>query len=328
MTSAALQPSSAASYRRHPLHQGDRPWPETNCFADLWIEVLHSQGHDPLATLGCTLAVDFEGDQFTFFKQSSGDLAALHGADVQELNVWRPLHLHVDEFVRRRRLVLAEVDAYWLPDTSGTDYRTQHTKTTIAIRSIDLRTERLGYFHNAGYFELEGGDFRGLFGLDAAPDPTRLPLYVEFLRLESLRLRPRDELLPLALECTRAHLRRRPRENPLARFAASFPAAIAAFAPEALQTYHLYAFSTVRQAGSAADLGAHHLRWLQAAVPGAPLEEAAAALDQVSLSAKSLILKGARAVSTGKRTDFAPLLSTMVTAWGTAMAALSSGFGV
>jgi len=247
---------------------------------------------------------------------------------VQELNVWRPLHLHVDEFVRRRRLVLAEVDAYWLPDTSGTDYRTQHTKTTIAIRSIDLRTERLGYFHNAGYFELEGGDFRGLFGLDAAPDPTRLPLYVEFLRLESLRLRPRDELLPLALECTRAHLRRRPRENPLARFAASFPAAIAAFAPEALQTYHLYAFSTVRQAGSAADLGAHHLRWLQAAVPGAPLEEAAAALDQVSLSAKSLILKGARAVSTGKRTDFAPLLSTMVTAWGTAMAALSSGFGV
>jgi len=79
---------------------------------------------------------------------------------------------------------------------------------------------------------------------------------------------------------------------------------------------------------SAADLGAHHLRWLQAAVPGAPLEEAAAALDQVSLSAKSLILKGARAVSTGKRTDFAPLLSTMVTAWGTAMAALSSGFGV
>ena len=328
MTSAALQPASAASYRRHPLHQGDRPWPETNCFADLWIEVLHSQGHEPLAALGCTLAVDFEGDQFTFFKQSYGDLAVLHGADVQELNVWRPLHLHVEELVRRRRLVLAEVDAHWLPDTSGTDYRTQHTKTTIGIRSIDLRGERLGYFHNAGYFELEGPDFRGLFGLDAPADPTRLPLYVEFLRLESLRLRPREELLPLALECTRAHLRRRPRESPVTRFAASFPAAIAAFAPEALPTYHLYAFSTVRQVGAAADLGAHHLRWLQAAVPGAPLEEAAAALDQVSLSAKSLILKGARAVSTGKRTDFGPLLSAMAAAWGTAMAAASGALGV
>jgi hypothetical protein len=324
---AATEPSSAASYRRHALHQGDRPWPETNCFVDLWIEVLHWQGHEPLAALGCTLDLDFEGDQFTFFKQSYGDLAALHGADVQELSVWRPLQLHVDEFVRRRRLVLAEVDAHWLPDTSGTDYRAQHTKTTIGIRSIDLQGERLGYFHNAGFFELEGADFRGLFGLDAPPDPTRLPLYVEFLRLESLRLRPREELLAIALECSRAHLRRRPRENPVARFAASFPGAIATFAPEALGTYHLYAFSTVRQLGAAADLGAHHLRWLKAAAPGKELDLAAASLDQVSASAKSLILKGARAVSTGRRADFAPLLSDMVTGWAAAMDAASGALG-
>ena len=70
MISAALQPLSAAGYRRHPLHHGDRAWPETNCFVDLWIEVLHSFGHEPLASLGCTLDLDFEGDQFTFFKQT------------------------------------------------------------------------------------------------------------------------------------------------------------------------------------------------------------------------------------------------------------------
>ena len=327
MISAALELPSAASYRRHALHQGDRPWPETNCFADLWIEVLHWQGHDPLAALGCTLDLDFEGDQFTFFKQSHGDLAALHGADVQELNVWRPLHLHVDELVRRGRLVLAEVDAHWLPDTAGTDYRTRHTKTTIGIRSIELRAEQLGYFHNAGFFELEGADFRGLFGLDAPADPTRLPLYVEFLRLESLRLLPREDLLAAALERTRAHLRRRPRENPVARFAETFPGTIATLGPEALATYHLYAFSTVRQLGSAADLGAHHLRWLRATGPAKELELAAASLDQVSLAAKSLILKGARALSTVRRAAFSPLLSEMVTGWGAAMDAASGALG-
>jgi hypothetical protein len=246
--------------------------------------------------------------------------------DVQELTIWRPLHLHVEELVRRRRLVLAELDAHWLPDTAGTDYRTQHTKTTIGIQAIDLPGERLGYFHNAGYFELEGADYRGLFGLDAPADPTRLPLYCEFVRLESLRLRPREALLELSLECTRAHLRRRPRENPVARFAASFPETLAALGPDALPTYHLYAFSSVSQLGAAAELGAHHLRWLQPVV-AAPLESAAAGLDSVSLAAKSLILKGARAVSTGKRTDFGPLLSTLSTGWSTALDAAGHALG-
>ena len=218
------------------------------------------------------------------------------------------------------------MDAHWLPDTSGTDYRTQHTKTTIGIQAIDVRGERLGYFHNAGYFELEGADFRGLFGLDAPADPARLPLYCEFVRTESLRVRPATELLGLALDCTRAHVRRRPRENPVARFATSFPEMVTALGPEALATYHLYAFSSVRQLGAAAELGAHHLRWLEPAVSG-PLEAAAAALDSVSLAAKSLILKGARAVSTGKRADFGPLLSSMSAGWSTALDAAGAALG-
>ena len=73
MISAALQPLSASEYRRHALHRGDRAWPETNCFADLWIEVLHTFGHEPLAALGCTLDLDFEGDQFTFFAAARAD---------------------------------------------------------------------------------------------------------------------------------------------------------------------------------------------------------------------------------------------------------------
>ena len=41
-----------ASYARHPLHDDDRDWPETNCYTDLWLELLHALGVDPVAALG------------------------------------------------------------------------------------------------------------------------------------------------------------------------------------------------------------------------------------------------------------------------------------
>ena len=40
---------------RHPLHQGERVWLETNCYVDLWIELLHDFGFDPRAALGFTV---------------------------------------------------------------------------------------------------------------------------------------------------------------------------------------------------------------------------------------------------------------------------------
>ena len=58
----------SSAYARHPLHCGDRAWPESNCYVDLWIELLHAAGAEPLAALACALAVDVEGDQWTFFK--------------------------------------------------------------------------------------------------------------------------------------------------------------------------------------------------------------------------------------------------------------------
>ena len=51
-----------------------RIWPETNCYVDLWIEVLAAAGFTPEAMLGFTLTQDFEGDQFTFFKVPLEDL--------------------------------------------------------------------------------------------------------------------------------------------------------------------------------------------------------------------------------------------------------------
>ena len=41
-------------HRPHPLHGLERNWPETNCYVDLWIEVLHADGREPTAALAFT----------------------------------------------------------------------------------------------------------------------------------------------------------------------------------------------------------------------------------------------------------------------------------
>jgi hypothetical protein len=55
---------------------------------DVVIELLHALGVEPLAVLGSTVAVDFEGDNFTFYKPDHDDLRRFYGVDIQELNVW------------------------------------------------------------------------------------------------------------------------------------------------------------------------------------------------------------------------------------------------
>ena len=63
-----FRPLDPARHTRHELHDLDRDWPETNCYVDLWIEVLHAAGLDPHAMLPFVFAIDVEGDQWTFVK--------------------------------------------------------------------------------------------------------------------------------------------------------------------------------------------------------------------------------------------------------------------
>ena len=142
-----LWPVDPAAAARHPLHQIDRAWPESNCYVDLWIELLHSMRLEPLAAVPCAFAVDIEGDQWTLFKFPLADLYTLYGVDVFELNVWRPLPVHLEEQLALGRAALVEVDAFHLPDTIGTSYHTEHVKTTIGIHALDAdaaRGERRG----------------------------------------------------------------------------------------------------------------------------------------------------------------------------------------
>ena len=83
MGGVQLLPIEPATYRSHLLHAPDRIWLETNCYIDVWIEVLHAFGLEPLAALPFTVGQDFEGDHFTFFKFPPEDLRALFGLSVQ-----------------------------------------------------------------------------------------------------------------------------------------------------------------------------------------------------------------------------------------------------
>ena len=144
----------------HPLHATERIWTETNCYVDVWIEVLHALGLDPVAAAAFTLSCDFEGDQWTFFKYPPEDLRGLYGIEVAELNVWRPVVDHVGEQLALGRLCTVEVDAWFLPDTRGVSYRVEHVKTTIVPTRLDRAGRRLDYFHNAGLFTLDRRRFR------------------------------------------------------------------------------------------------------------------------------------------------------------------------
>lgn len=311
----------SSHYARHALHTDASVWTEKNCYADLWIELLHALRLDPVAMLPFTIAIDFEGDQWTFFKPSHDELYELYGVDVQELTIWRPLLEHAKEQLGAGKLVSTEADAFWLPDTSGTDYRNQHTKTTIVLNDLDLEKQRLSYFHNAGYYTLEGEDFIKTFRLDAPEDPAFMPLYCEFVRVTRARERPTTELAAMSWELLRKHFRRIPSENPIARFRDRFNADLPTMQARGLKFYHAWAFAATRQLGAAFELAAFNLRWLESCGHSG-LEPAAQAFLDISNACKAFILKGARAVNSRKPYDGSAMFAEMEAAWSRGMDAI------
>lgn len=318
---ATLLSLDATHYEGHPLHRGERAWLETNCYVDLWIEALHAFGYDPHACLPFTVAGDFEGDQWLFFKPPTAELLTLYGVDVQELNIWRPLLDHVLTQVARGRLVLVEVDAFFLPDTAGVSYRSVHTKTTIGIESIDSDARTLGYFHNAGYYALAAEDFAGLFGLSGDKRDDQLVPYTEFARIEKGKGIPRLELAEASLTLLRGHIARMPAHNPIVPFRARFLEDVKWLAEQPQATFHVYAFATLRQCGSCYELAASYLRWLETHGEQR-LFHAAEAFDTLSGQAKTLQFKAARAVVLRKPVDFAPMFDAMEHAWDNARSCL------
>ncbi len=230
------------AFAAHPLHGQDRAWPETNCYVDLWIELLHTRGLAPEAMLGFTVRQDFEGDQFTFFKPSMADIEALYGLRLDELAIYDGLEGHALIQAAKGNVVLVEVDAIFLPDTAGTTYGREHSKTTIGILAIDPTERRLDYLHNAGRFDLSGADYDGIFAEGI------LPPYAEFVRPVGEH-QTGERLTNAALAMLRHNLTRAPRRNPVAAFATALMETGEALVQRPLSVFHKYAFNTTVSSG-------------------------------------------------------------------------------
>lgn len=297
--------AESAPYVPHFTHSPDRIWPETNCYLDLWIEVLHGLGYDPVPAFACTLSADHDGLQWSFVKPLPEDLRRLYGLEVAEENVWMPLLETMESGPARNILHTVEVDSWWLPDTSGSAYRTEHVKTTIVPTRIDRRGASMRYIHNAGLHELSGDDFAGVFGLTDA-SPLGLPPYVEQVRWFPDRV---EDGAVVAI--AREHLARRPRSNPVDRLIIGLRKAAEWLPAAGMAAFHRWAFATLRQCGAGAELAADFAVRLDAHCPGAA--EATPDLRHVAAMAKSVQFKMAR-LANGRRVDVDGALHEM--AWG------------
>jgi hypothetical protein len=312
----ALFGCDPATYRPHPVHAGDRTYVETNCYSDVLIELLHARGDEPLAAMGSAVRLDFEGDQWTFFKPAPGDVERLFGVDIHEMQPYRSLPAQIETQLRAGRTIVVELDAWHLPDTAATSYRAEHVKTSIAVEAIDRDAELLRYFHNAGLHELRGEDYRGVFRLDGKSDPAILPPYAELVRFDAGERLAGDELREASAGMLRRHLSLRPATNPFPRFGVALERDLPPLLEGEAADYHAYAFATVRMVGSGFELLAAQAQWLL----GAQAEPIVAPMGEIVDGSKLLSLKLAR------RRAFDPgsVIERLAAAWEEAMKGLDA----
>jgi Domain of unknown function (DUF1839) len=314
----SLSGKQPTGYQRHALHSTNRAYAETNCYADVIIELLHACGYEPLAAFGHLVRMDFEGDQWTFFKPPPEDLERLFGIDIHEMQPYRPLPAQIAEQIELGRTIIVELDSWFLPDTASTSYRAEHVKTSVAADAIDRDSQVLRYFHGPGLFELSGQDYRGVFRIGERVGQI-LPPYTELVRFDAGERLDGAALRDAARDLLRRHLARRPSSNPFHRFATRLSDELPALLQGSLDEYHAYAFATVRMAGSAFEAAADHIGWLL----GPDAAEAQAAMSEIVDGCKALSFRLAR------RRAFEPgqSLSAMAAAWDRAMATLAARAG-
>ena len=301
------------AYQSHRLHSPQRSYPESNCYADILIELIHARGLEPLAAFGHLVRMDFEGDQWTFFKPPPEDLELLFGIDIHEMQPYRSLPVQIAEQLERDRTIIVELDAWFLPDTASTSYRAEHVKTSVAADAIDADGEVLHYFHGAGLHVLANEDYRGVFRV-GADDPAMLPPYTEVVRFDAGPALGQEQLRTAAVGLLRHHLARRPGTNPFERFGVALERQLPMLLDGSLDEYHAYAFATVRMAGAAFELSSDHVDWLL----GPEAAPVRGAMGEIVDGCKALSFRLARR----RPFDPAATLAGMGDAWERAMAGL------
>jgi uncharacterized protein DUF1839 len=305
--SPSLSGRSPEAYEAHLLHSPQRAYPETNCYADVVIELLHACGYEPLAAFSHLVRMDFEGDQWTFFKPPPADLERLYGVDIHEMQPYRSLPSQIAMQLEVGRTMIVELDSFHLPDTASTSYRREHVKSSVAMDVIDPEAERLHYFHGGGLYELTGEDYRGIF----AAAESALPPYTEIVRFDVGEALRGDELREAAAAILCEHLRLRPPVNPFQRFGAALAAELDSLLAGSLEDFHAYAFATVRMAGSAFEVAAAHFEWLF----GEQAADSTAAMVEIVDGCKALSFRLARR----RPFELSPRIETLADSWSRAM---------
>ncbi len=311
---ACLFGTEPEDYRPHALHEAGRVYTETNCYTDILIELLHARGFEPTAVMGSALAIDFEGDQWTFLKPLPDELQLLYGIDIHEMQPYRSLPLQIAEQLAAGRTLIVELDSWYLPDTAATSYRREHVKSSVVAAAVNRDGERLRYFHANGLYDLHGEDYRGVFRLGGEFSADVLPPYTELVRFDAGPPLHGEQLRDAARALLHRHLARRPQTNPFARFGQQLVLDLPGLLDGDSATYHDYAFATVRMAGSAFEVAASHVDWLL----GDAGARAAENLRQIVDGCKSLSFRLAR------RRPFEPepALAALAAGWEEAMSRL------
>lgn len=298
----------ASACHRHFLHEDGRIWPETNCYVGLWIELLHSLGLDPVAPLAFLLSSDFDGEQWELFKYPPEDLRELYGLEIREFHVWRPLADHIQNRLRLGHLLTVGVDSWFLPDTVGVSYRLSHQKSTISPTMIDPATKRIGYFHNCGHYEATADDYDGIVRHHAAA--VDLTPHAEMVSVDRLR-RPATLELHTHVEALVArHLSRRPSTNPVDRLAARIAEDTAWLQAQGVETFHRFAFGTLRQCGAWAETVGTFVDWLD----HTDLAPSAEAFGELAATAKTCQFKLAR-IAVGRDAQLDSVFTKMASLW-------------
>ncbi len=321
--SAFAPKADAAAYQQSALHDPARDWPQTNCYADLWIEAIHARGLPPEAMLAFTATLDFEGDQFTFFKPPLEDIETLYGFIVHELSLFDDMPGHIAEQCARGRLVMIETDAFHLPDTRGVSYRIESSKTTIGVNRIDQAARAIDYFHNEGFFRATGEDYDGLMAFGAASGRQKLPPYAEIVKADLPALEM-GAMRDVARSLLARHLRRRPKRNPIEAFAARLPTLIDRVAAREPDFFHKFAFNSLRQLGANFELMSTGLAWIG---KGEEFAREIEACKAISAGAKSFQFLLARAIVRRKTVGLEEPLATLSRAYDTLFAGLSARAG-
>jgi hypothetical protein len=315
-TMVSLFGCDPATYHPHPIHGPDRTYVETNCFTDIISELLHARGDEPVASFASFVRMDFENDQWTFFKPLAVDMEELYGLDIHEIQPYRSIPHQVAEQLALGRTMTIELDGWYLPDTAATSYRTGHVKTGVIAEAIDLEGERFRYFHNASLYELSGEDFRGAFRTDVGWDENVLPPYTELIRFDAGPRLEGAAVREAAGRQLRGHLARVPQGNPFDRFHERFTDDLPSLLAGGEERYHAFTFATFRMAGAGFELLASHLDWLL----GEDARDATTAMARIVDGCKFMGFKLAR------RRPFDPTeaMNGLSSSWAEAMDAVDA----